>query len=148
MPGVALYGLPLTVTVTSVTVSPFCGVTLTTTGTVVWSASALLTMSSPATVMVMSLAPVVGLKVLLGAFTLPVPTLPALSLAPMVLSLGTLSAGMVKTPLASETMGLSLASLMGLPFLSVISVLGSVVPVTELSSWRVPLTVGATVSTV
>ena len=98
--------------------------------------------------MVMSLAPVVGLKVLLGAFTLPVPTLPALSLAPMVLSLGTLSAGMVKTPLASETMGLSLASLMGLPFLSVMAVLGSVVPVTEPSSWRVPLTVGATVSTV
>ena len=59
--------LPLTVTLTPVTVSPFCGATLTTTGTVVWSASALLTMSSPATVMVMSLSVVVGVKVVLGA---------------------------------------------------------------------------------
>ena len=98
--------------------------------------------------MVMSLSVVVGVKVVLGASTLPVPTLPALSLAPMVLSAGTLPAGMVKTPLASETMGLSLASVMGLPALSVMAVLGSVVPVTEPSSWRVPLTVGATISTV
>ena len=98
--------------------------------------------------MVMLSAPVCGLRVLSAGFTLPVPTLPAGSLAPMVLSAGTLPAGMVKTPLASETMGLSLASVMGLPALSVMAVLGSVVPVTEPSSWRVPLTVGASISTV
>ena len=94
--------------------------------------------SSNVTVNVLPASSTVGVPLTFGGVvsagvTLPVPTLPALSLAPMMLSVGTLLAGMVKSPLASETMGLPLAPVIGLPALSTISVLGSVLPVTELS---------------
>ena len=109
--------------------------------------------SSNVTVNVVPASSTVGVPLTFGGVvsagvTLPVPTLPALSLAPMMLSVGTLLAGMVKSPLASETMGLPLAPVMGLPALSVMAVLGSVLPLTELSSWRVAVTAGASVSTV
>ncbi|OAV32464.1 hypothetical protein AO366_1546 [Moraxella catarrhalis] len=64
----------LMVTLTPVTVSPSFGATFTATGTVALSASALLTTSSPATVMVMSLAPVFGVKVVSFATLEPLVT--------------------------------------------------------------------------
>ena len=83
--------LLLIITLTSVTVSPSFGVTFTATGTVAWSASALLTTSSPATVMVMSASVVFGVKVVSfsresatpSTLAATIPTAPAASRPPV-----------------------------------------------------------------